>query len=99
MSLLLLACCKGLPVSHVLTPQASFPAGSTRDFSAISQGMAQCASQETSLLLVSGWCDTPNLEVGMGHDAVPCCLLYDRLLETLTGRSCPARALLLVPAT
>jgi hypothetical protein len=99
MSLLLLACWNRLPVSHVLTPQASFPAGSTRDFSAISQGMAQCASQETSLLLVSGWCDTPNLERGMGHDAVPCCLLLVGCLEKVTGRSCPARALLLVPAT
>lgn len=80
-----------------LTPHASLPAGSTRDFSAISQGMAQCASQETSLLLVSGSVCEPNLGSGSGPELLPVdFLLIDVTRRALAGRRGPPSRLLLL---
>jgi len=82
-----------------LTPHASLPAGSTKDFSAISHGMAQCALQDTSLGAVSGCsCDKvfPNLEGGTGHADLPTeCLWTDVTLWLVSGRKGPSTELLL----
>jgi hypothetical protein len=80
-----------------LTPQASFPAGSTRDFSAISQGMAQWASHETSLLLFSESVCEPNLGSGSGPEPLPVdVLLIDVTRRALAGRRGPPSRLLLL---
>lgn len=86
------------PVLHVLTPQASFPAGSTSDFSAISQGMAQWASQLTSRLLFSESVCEPNLGSGSGPEPLPVdFLLIDVTRRALAGRRGPPSRLLLLP--